>query len=359
MAPFTDARLLVDLDALAANYARFAALPGGAEVAPVVKADGYGLGAAAVARRLHAQGARRFFVARVGEGETLREALGAREAVIYVLDGCPPGAADRLDAAALIPVLSSPEQVEAWGAGPARARRPAALHVDTGMNRLGLEMAQAQALAADPARLGRADVTLVMSHLACAEDPASPMNAGQLQRFGEARRLFPQARASLANSAGAQLGADYAFDMVRPGIGLYGGGVGALSPVASFEAPILQLRTVGAGETVGYGATFTAPHDLRAATVAAGYADGVLRGLSGRGYGVRDGRRLPLLGRVSMDLIVLDVTGLPAARPGDLVQLVGPDAPLNEIAAAAGTIPYELLVRLGARTPPTYRGAGA
>ena len=359
MASFTDARLTVDLDALAANYARFAALPGGAEVAPVVKADGYGLGAAAVARRLHAQGARRFFVARVTEGEALREALGAREAVIYVLDGCLPGAAERLDAAALIPVLSSPEQVAAWGAGPAQSRRPAALHIDTGMNRLGLESADAQALADHPDRLGRADVTLVMSHLACAEDAASPMNAAQLARFRAARALFPQARASLANSAGAQLGADYAFDMVRPGIGLYGAGVGAQKPVATFEAPILQLRAVQAGETVGYGATFTAPRALRAATVAAGYADGVLRALSGRGYGVRDGQRLPFLGRVSMDLIVLDVTGLPAARPGDLVQLIGPDAPLDEIASAAGSIPYELLVRLGARTPRSYRGAVA
>ena len=355
------ALLSIDLDALAANYAALRLAATGAEVAPVVKADGYGLGAGEVARRLHADGARRFFVARAAEGEALREALGAREAVIYVLDGCPPGDAARLDAAALIPVLNSLDQVEAWARGAPRTGRPAGLHVDTGMNRLGLCMEEAQALAQSSDRLARLDVTLVMSHLACADDAASPMNAHQLGRFQATRALFPQARASLANSAGVHLGPDYAFDMVRPGIGLYGAGPGGLggSPqaVATFEAPVLQLRTVRPGESVGYGAAFTALSTMRTATVGAGYADGVLRALGGGGYGVWHGHRLPLLGRVSMDLIVLDVTDAPGVRLGDPVQLLGPHVLLDETAALAGTIPYEVLVRLGARTPRTYLGA--
>lgn len=347
----------VDLDALAANQASLRLSAGGAEVAPVVKADGYGLGAGEVARRLHAEGARRFFVARVEEGEALREALGERGAVVYVLDGCPPGAAAQLDAAALIPVLNSLNQVEAWARSAPRTGRPAGLHVDTGMNRLGLSMDEAQALVQSSDRLARVDVTLIMSHLACAEDAASPMNTTQLARFRSARALFPQARASLANSAGVHLGPEYAFDMVRPGIGLYGAGPGAPQPVVTFEAPVLQLRTVRPGESVGYGAAFTALSTTRTATVGAGYADGVLRALDGGGYGVWDGRRLPILGRVSMDLIVLDVTDAPGVRLGDPVQLLGPEAPLGEVAALAGTIPYEVLVRLGARTPRTYLGA--
>ena len=353
--------LTVDLDALAANHLAFRTAAGGAEVAPVVKADGYGLGAAEVARRLHADGARRFFVARAGEGEALRAGLGAREAVIYVLDGCAPREAERLDAAALIPVLNSLDQVDAWARGAPRTGRPAALHVDTGMNRLGLPLEAAQALADASDRLRRIDVTLVMSHLACAEDAGSAMNVAQLTRFREARMLFPQARASLANSAGVRLGDDYAFDMVRPGIGLYGGGPGAGGgaprAVATFSAPVLQLRTVRPGESVGYGAGFTALSTLRTATVGAGYADGVLRALTGGGYGVWDGRRLPFLGRVSMDLIVLDVTDATGVRIGDPVQLLGPEVALDEVAGLAGTIPYEILVRLGARSPRTYRGA--
>ncbi len=355
MADLAEARLTVDLDALARNHARLRAVASGAEVAPVVKADGYGLGAAEVARRLYADGARRFFVARLSEGEALRAALSTREAVIYVLDGCTPGAAERLDAAALIPVLNSLDQVAAWARGAPRVGRPTALHVDTGMNRLGLPPDEARALAASSDRLGRLDVTLVMSHLACAEDAGSPMNIAQLSRFREARALFPQARASLANSAGVALGGAFAFDMVRPGIGLYGG-YGS-EPVARWEVPILQLRTVRPGESIGYGASFTASETLRTATVAAGYADGALRALSGGGYGTLDGRPCPILGRISMDLLVVDVSAAPGARVGDLVTLLGEDPALDAVAQAAGTIGYEILVRLGARNARAYRGA--
>lgn len=359
MQDLEEPRLVVDLDALAANHRALKLAAGGAEVVPVVKADGYGLGAGPIARRLFADGARRFFVARVAEGEALREALSGREAVVYVLDGCPPGATARLERSALTPVLNSLDQVAAWREGAPRTGRPAVLHVDTGMNRLGLTVDDAHALAVSPDRLSRLDVVMVMSHLACAEEAGHPMNAAQLARFRQVRALFPEARASLANSAGVHLGRDYAFDLVRPGLGLYGAGVGSPRAVATYEAPILQMRTVRPGETVGYGGGWTAPDLRRVAVVQAGYADGVLRALGDGGYGALEGRRLPFLGRISMDLIVMDATDVPDARPGAAVELLGSQARLDDLAAVAGTIPYEILVRLGARTRATYVGATA
>lgn len=351
------ARLTVDLDALAHNHAVLRDLAGGAEVAPVVKADGYGLGADPVARRLWAEGARTFYVARLAEGEALRRALP--DADILVLDGCPEGGAPRLQAAGLKPVLSSLDQVAAWGA---TGGGDAALHVDTGMNRLGLTLEEAHALAASPDRLRGVEVRAVLSHLACAEDDGHPLNALQRARFAEAAALFPRATPSLANSAGVLLGVDYAFDQVRPGIALYGGGPrGAADPrfrtVATFEAPLLQVRTVRPGETVGYGASFTAAETLRVGIVAAGYADGVLRAGGAALYGFLDGRRLPVLGRISMDLIALNVSDCAAARPGAGVELLGPNAPVDEVAAACRTIAYEVLTRLGGRAERVHVGA--
>ena len=350
----TDSRLTIDLDALAANYETLRALAGGAEIAPVVKADGYGLGAATVAVRLHAEGARTFYVARIAEGEALRDALNGRPAEILVLDGAAPGAPPRLHAAALTPLLNSPEQVALWrreGGG-----RPAALHVDTGMNRLGLTLEEAERVAGS----GDLRLSLVMSHLACADEPEHPLNARQLAAFREARALFPDVRASLANSAGVFLGPEYAFNMARPGISLYGGGPtgrpdARLRPVATLEAPILQVRDVPAGETVGYGATFTADRPLRAAILAAGYADGVLRAGSSRSFAAVNGQRTPVIGRISMDLIAVDVTDAPAS-PGDLVQLFGPEVPIDEVAVASDTLAYELLVRLAPRLERRYLG---
>lgn len=355
----TAARLTVDLDALAHNHAVLRAHASGAEVAPVVKADGYGLGAGPVARRLHAEGARTFYVARVSEGEALARALAGLPAAVHVFDGVPPGAAARLRAAELTPVLNSRDQLDAWAAearsGPPL---PAALHVDTGMSRLGVSLETAEALARAPPPGVR--IVQVMSHLACADDPAHPMNARQLAAFRAARALFPDARASLANSAGVLLGPDYAFDLARPGISLYGGGPrgrtdARLRAVATLEAPILQLRDVRPGETVGYGATFTAPRAMEVAVVAAGYADGLLRSASPLGAAWLNGARRAFLGRVSMDLMAIDVTGA-RARSGDLVQLLGPEVPLDAAAAAAGTLAYELLVRLGPRAERRYLG---
>ena len=357
----SEARLTVDLDALAANHAFLKSQAGAAEVAPVVKADAYGLGLAPVARRLWAEGARTFFVARLAEGERLREALSPEAPTIYVLDGCPPGAAERLAAADLVPVLNSLPQLEAWATAASRRRLPAALHVDTGMNRLGLRPEEVAALVAAPDRLGGLDVGLVMSHLACAEVPEHPLNRAQLEAFRKAAAHFPHARKSLANSAGIFLGEDYRFDMVRPGISLYGGGPlgrpdSRLRAVATLEAPILQVCAVGSGETVGYGAAYTAETPGRIAVLAAGYADGVLRSQSPGGYGWTGGMSHPFRGRISMDLIAMDLSGRPDAKAGDLVELLGADALLDEQAAAGGTVAYELLVRIGARARRTYVG---
>jgi alanine racemase len=353
----TSARLTVDLDALAANHAVLRAAAGPAEVAPVVKADAYGLGALEVSRRLWAEGARSFFVARLAEGVALREAVPQAE--IWVLDGCPEGAQAALRDHDLKPVLNSLDQAarfQASGGGPA------AVHVDTGMNRLGVTAGEAAALAQSPDRLRGVEIELVMSHLACASDPASAMNMAQRSAFAASSALFPRARRSLANSAGTFLPGDFAFDMVRPGVALYGGGpFGAsdarLRAVATLELPILQLRTVRPGETVGYGATFTAPEMRRLAIVAGGYADGVLRSGSSHAHASVDGRRCAVIGRISMDLLALDVTDCEGVREGDPAQVIGPLAPLDDLAAACGTLAYEILVRLAPRASRRYVGA--
>ncbi len=352
------ARLTVDLDALAANYATLIA-QSAAEVAPVVKADAYGLGAEPVASRLWAEGARRFFVARIGEGERLRRVLKGRETTVYVFDGCPPGAAARLRAAGLTPVLNSAAQVQAWRDG---GGGPAALMLETGLNRLGLPAEDAGTLAADPAGLKGVKIDLVMSHLACADQPSHPMNQRQRERFEALAALFPTAKRSLAASDGLFLGPDFAFDLVRAGICLYGGGPEGrpdprIRPVATFEAPILQVRALNPGDTAGYGAAFTAAQPMQVAVVAAGYADGVLRAAFPKAYGSVAGRRAPVVGRISMDLTLFDVTDLPDARPGAMMQIIGPAVPVDEAARAAGTIAYELLTRLGGRAERVYKGA--
>lgn len=356
----SDARLTLDLEALAANYRALQAAASGAEVAPAVKADGYGLGAAIVADRLWDEGARSFYVARLSEGLALRASLGDREATIHVLDGVTPGSAPALQAARLTPTLNSLPQIEAWNSQGRGSRLTASLHVDTGMNRLGLRIEEVQVLLGAMDRLKHVQITQVISHLACANTPDHPLNARQLERFGEAAALFPNAQRSLANSAGIFLGSDYTFDQVRPGISLYGGGPqdrpdARLKAVATLEAPILQTRNVPRGESIGYGATYTATDNTRVAIVAAGYADGVPRAAHPRGAVWFDGKRRSMLGRVSMDLIAVDITDCDAARPGAMVQIIGPDLPVDDAAAAAGTTAYELLTRIAPRAQRIIR----
>lgn len=362
MAPPSSARLTVDLDALAHNYAALRAEAPGAEAAPVLKADGYGLGAGPVGRRLWAEGARRFFVARLTEGEALRQALGpAMPAAIHVLDGFGPGTGPRLAAAGLIPVLHSLPQVEAACAYAvaAGASLAATLHIDSGMNRQGLTLAEAQAVAQAPGRLAGLDVALVMSHLGSAPTPADPRNRLQLDRFAAVRPLFPEARASFAASAGIFLGPDFRFDIVRPGVSLFGGGPEErpdprLKAVATLEAPILDIRNIALGETVGYGSAMVVDRPTRVAVVGAGYADGYVRAGKGRGRAWYAGALRPVL-IVTMDLIAVEIGEAPA-RIGDYVELLGPHALLDDVAEAAGTVAHECLVRLGDRAERIYIG---
>lgn len=321
------------------NWRFFRKLAPSAAVAAVVKADGYGLGAEDAALALARAGARTFFTATSAEALAVRGALGEGPQV-FVLNG--PFAEDvaHFGAAKLIPVLNSLEQIRLWS-----ARGPAALHIDTGMNRLGIgpeELPHAAIALKD------ASLTFVMSHLACASAPSHEKNTAQRRRFIDAATLFPKAPLSLAATAGTLIGPDYHFDLVRPGIGLYGsGGLDTGNPnlaaAATIEAPILQVRDVEPGETFGYGATFTASKKMRTATVAVGYADGMLRSLGGRGYGVLGGVKRPILGRISMDLVIIDVTDCAEAAPGEMVEFLGPNAPLDEVAALAGTLSYEVL----------------
>ncbi len=310
----------------------------------VVKADGYGLGAETVSRALAEAGARVFFTATSEEALAVRKALGEGPQV-FVLNGVTPEDVKNFAAAKLIPVLNSLAQIKLWD-----ARGPAGLHIDTGMNRLGIgpeELTQTMVALKDTS------LALVMSHLACASDVKHEKNAVQLKRFVDAATLFPKAPLSLAATSGALIGPDYHFDLIRPGVGLYGSGAldadnPQLSTAAIVGAPLLQVRDVEAGETFGYGATFTAPQKMRSATVALGYADGYLRSLSGRGYGWLGGAKRPILGRVSMDLIILDVTGCADAQPGAMVEFLGPNVPLDDIARLAGTAPYEILTTFAA-----------
>ncbi|MCG8442166.1 MAG: alanine racemase [Caulobacterales bacterium] len=362
----------IDLDAIARNWRRLDAGDAG-DAGAVVKANGYGLGAAPIARRLIAEGCRAFFVATLDEGEQLRAALPAGPS-IHVFNGLADGAGPRFLNAGLSPVLNSLAQVEAWAAARSADAPPADLHVDTGMNRLGLCQGELAALLDRPELIAAAGVELVMSHLACADTPSHPKNARQLARFrdvlGALRAHAPRLRASLANSAGALLGPEHRFDLVRPGIALYGGdpfapgarpaGAPTPEPVVTLTAPIIQLRDVTPGDHVGYGAAHEVDAPARLATVALGYADGVLRAGGGRGYGVLAGARAPIVGRISMDLITVDVTAAgQAARPGARVEFLGPHAPLADAAAAAGTIPYELLTGLGPRCERVYAGEAA
>ncbi|MBU8546281.1 MULTISPECIES: alanine racemase [Roseomonadaceae] len=345
--------LRIELDAIVANWRDLGARHG-APCAGVVKADGYGLGAVPVARALLAAGCRTFFVAHLTEGFVLRAGLGAGPEII-VLNGFPPGADEQ---AGLMPVLNSLGDVAAHAAaGRAEGRpRPALLHLDTGMSRLGLDAAEQAALAADRSRLTGLDLRFVMTHLACADEPAHPLNAAQAARFAEAAaRIAPGVPRSFANSSGLFLGPAYRSDLARPGCALYGinptpGVANPMRQVVTLEVPVLQIREIAAGTTVGYGAGYTAHGRLRVATVAAGYADGYLRSLSGRSLALFQGRAVPLIGRISMDLTTFDATEFPEMRPGDRLMLVGgPGNTPDDIAARCGTIGYEVLTALGPR----------
>jgi alanine racemase len=359
--------LTIDLDVLADNYRQLRDLAAPAECAAVVKADAYGLGMAHAAPALWRAGCRTFFVATLTEAQELRALLP--DAVIYAFDGLLPGTAEIFQAANLRPVLNSADEIKEWAAHCARAGEalPCAVHIDSGMNRLGLSAAEVESIA-NAIDWSTLSLALVMSHLACADDPAHAKNDTQRRLFDSLRARFPETLASLANSAGVLLGADYAYDLVRPGIALYGGhpqrrGDNPFRTVVHLKGRVLQVRAAAKGETVGYGATRTLNRPSRIAIVSVGYADGVFRALS-----TKDGEEgliaylgphpAPILGRVSMDLITVDVTDVPEAdaRRGAWIQLLGPNVSAHELALHANTIDYEVLTSLGQRAARRYIG---
>ena len=364
-------KLTVDLGALVANWRAMAERSRAARASAVVKADAYGLGIGPVAEALYHAGCRDFFTATVAEGRAVR-AL-APDARIFVLNGLYPGIERTFRRAGLVPVLASCEQVALWSAHCAQdGPHPCALHVDTGMNRLGLTPDQAIGLANGASRPSGFEPVLVMSHLACADEPTHPMNRRQLTLFQRVREAFSGIESSLCNSAGIFLGGDYLADLTRPGIALYGaeavsGTPNPMRSVATAESRILQVRAAPAGSSVSYGAAETLSRDSRIAICAVGYGDGYPRSHSGAGVPLRDtdcpaphgfiaGQIVPVLGRVTMDLTMFDVTDAPegAVRAGDFIELFGPNMPVDAVARAAGTIGYEILTSLGQRYSREY-----
>lgn len=371
--------LTVDIGALLANYRLLSATVAPGHCGAALKADAYGVGAAMVAPHLKRAGCEHFFVATVDEGLSLRQML--RTGRIYLLNGLPPGAERDIAQGELIPILNSLPEIERWQAFTrATAPRPAGLQFDTGLNRLGLGPEDALRLIGDPHLLDGLEIGLVMSHLACADDPEHPQNRAQLARFREiADNLKIPSRAdgragtrggaqkpllSLAASSSIFLGTDYHFDLSRPGAALYGinpvlGARNPLRPVIRLQAKILQLREVDLNMTVGYGASHQVRGPSVLATIGVGYADGIFRSLGNRGAVFVAGQRAPIVGRISMDLVTIDVGHLPRAvlQPGMSVDLIGPEQSIDDLARDAGTIGYEILTNLGARFQRRYTGA--
>lgn len=355
--------LVIDLDALVDNWRALRAQSSrSVSCAAVVKADAYGLGAARVVPALYRAGCRHFFVALVDEALALRPLL-ARDARLYVLHGALPGAeAECLDAG-VTPVINSIDQMRRWQALARRrgAALAAVLQVDTGMARLGLSLSEALEL--DAGAIEGIVPVLWMSHLVGAENPDDPFHHEQLRRFSRVRRRWPKVPASLANSSGIFLGPDFHFELLRPGAALYGVAptVGCPNPmrvVVELSARMIQSQVIPAGQGVGYNHTWIATRPTRVATVSVGYADGLLRSLSNRGFAYLGGHRAPLIGRVSMDMVTVDVTDVPTdlITPDASFELLGAEQDVNAMAEQAGTNAYEMLTSLGARYRRVYRG---
>ena len=359
--------LTVDLAALEANWRALGRRIMPSECAAVIKADAYGCGIEPVAGRLAKAGCKTFFVADLLEARRTRSA--APDAAIYVLNGLSPGTAPTFADLRARPVIGSMVELAEWDAfcSAQQWHGGAALHVDTGMNRLGITANEAAALA-PRIRSENHGITLLMSHLACAEVQDHPLNERQIALFREVRILYRGITSSLANSSGIFLGNAAHCDMTRPGVALYGvnptpGRSNPMRPVIELQARIAQVRVVPKGDTVGYNAGWTAKRQTRLAVVAVGYADGYLRAASASDEApgadaIVAGKRCPIAGRVSMDLIAIDITDLPdgSARRGDLAKLIGDEISVDDVASAAGTIGYEVLTSLGKRYHRVYRG---
>lgn len=355
--------LEINLDALAANWRALRDRHGPArDMAGVLKADGYGLGAMEVATRLYAEGCRHFFTAHLMEAVEIRPAVPG--AMLCVLHGLGPGEAETLIAHGLAPALGALDEVATWNAAAlaAGARLPALLHIDTGMNRTGLAPQEVDRLVAEPALRAHIDLLYVMTHLVSADTPTAPINAAQIDAFAAAAGHFPGVKRCFANSSGLFLGDGFASDLARPGAALYGvnptpGSPNPMQPVATLRARIIQLRDVAAGAGVGYDHQWIAARPSRIATLPIGYADGYHRVLGNRADVSLDGRLCPVVGRVSMDLITIDVTDCPEAAIGQWCEVIGPAVPVERLAALAGTNGYEILTSLGRRFHRVYLGA--
>lgn len=371
-APDSGTVLTIDLAALAENWRRLAARVHGAGCAAALKADAYGTGIEGAVPALAGAGARCFFVAHMSEAERVRAA--APGATIYMLNGLLPGMAKAHAVLGLRPVLGSRAELAEWAAfcRSAGKRLPGALHVDTGMNRLGFSPDDARGLPATAGDdLAAIDPALLMSHFIASEEPDNPLNARQIAEFAAIRRLFPSVPASLCNSSGIFLAEKPFLDLVRPGYALYGGNPcpqreNPMRPVVRLSAPIIQTRQITKGATVGYNATWTARAPSRLATVPLGYGDGYPRSAGGNderpgAHAIVAGQRCPIVGRVSMDLIVLDVSTLPEAlaQRGTAVTFLGDGIGVDDVAAHAGTNGYEILTRLGRRYARRYVNADA
>lgn len=355
--------LTINLDAVAENYRMLRDTVSPATCGACVKADCYGLGLEQVAPVLAAEGCADFFVSFLEGGVRLRQLLP--EVRIHVFTGLSSGAPSVFEDYRLIPTLNSLGDIEAWRSYcHARERQlPCDIHIDTGMLRLGLPPDELEKIAADGKLVEGLAVNSVMSHLVCAENTANPKTAEQLMLFRQARNVLPMGRASLANSSGIFRGADYHCDMVRPGAALYGinpvpGNPSPVSQVIRLQGKILQVRSVDTPQTVGYGATHQITEPGRVATVGVGYADGYLRAASGSGTAYIDDIPVPVVGRVSMDMITLDVSAVPElnCQPGMAVDLIGHHHDVDDLAAQSGTIGYELLTSLGNRYHRIYTG---
>jgi alanine racemase len=363
--------LTVDLDAVVANWRKLEKTAVPAECAGVVKANAYGCGAEQVSRALANAGCKTFFVATLDEAKVVRSAVPA-SAAIYVLDGFFQNSGEAYAKIDCRPVIGELNELAEWDVFCRRSgwRGGAAIHIDTGMNRLGLTVTEAQGIIP---RINAGDhgITLVMSHLVSAEQLNSPINTRQLTAFREIASLFSGVPAALSNSSGIFLGAQYQFDLVRPGAALYGinptpEADNPMQPVVDLKARIVQIRNIERGETVGYGGTWTARRPTRLAIVSAGYADGYFRAASAND-GTRGaevvvaGKRCPIAGRISMDLIAVDITDLDksAVRRGHMVTLIGESITVDELAHRFGTIGYEVLTSLGRRFARIYKGGEA
>jgi len=349
----------IDLNAIAANWRTLAATHPGA-TAGVIKANAYGLGATHVAPKLLAAGCRHFFVAHLSEALAIRNFVP--DAMLAVLNGLLAEEVPEYSAHGILPVLGSLPEIALWRAEAQRLEHPlpALLHFDTGISRLGIPPAEFTALRDDPSLLAGITVQFVMTHLVSAEIPHDPINQAQLSRFAAIRAAFPNVPASIANSSGMFLGPEFGLNLTRPGAALYGinpkpGSQNPMQPVVRLSARIMQVQNLAPGGTVGYNGIWKAQRPSRIAVLSVGYADGYLRSLSNTATAMFNGRRIPLVGRVSMDLTTFDITDTPA-EVGDMLDLIGPGHDADALAKEAGTNGYEILTSLSRRYQRRYAG---